>query len=266
MTLCIAARCCDKVQEMNTICCFDTRIETATTGAETGFKFRKVAKDWAAMLAGNVGRAEELIRMYTNHLADKDLNQKVVIDELRIPAQEFKRKLIDEYIQSMVGLSYADFLANGNNSLPTRVFENLGQDILQINIGCQLILIPIGICEEIFTVETDATLVMHNHFAAIGTGANSAYAWLHYRQQHQFSEVVHTLIHLAEAKKFSENAPGVGKRCYFEWIDHNRKVRTAVYSDKFADKVWTKFGPRKVTSTDVTAYFSPDDWDKTAIG
>jgi 20S proteasome alpha/beta subunit len=273
MTLCIAAKCADHVTDRNVVFCFDKRVETDVAGSEVGFKFRKVSTHWVAMLAGQVGRAEELIGLYTTHLQDRLLAEFEVPDELRIPVQKFKNKLANEYVHTMLGISYEDFLQRGQSSLPSTLFENMATDIARLGINCQLILVPIKPqpCKHIFIVDTDGSLSVHNDFAAIGTGGTNAYSWLSYRNQNQHTSIAETIVHILEAKKFAENAPGVGKQTVILWIDENGKMKTPNGIDDagLANKLWLRFGPRKVSKIKQSVKDEFDEgvnWDQVGIG
>jgi hypothetical protein len=123
MTLCIAAFSADWTSEegfkTRINFCSDSRIETNATGSETEFKFRKVTDHWAALFAGNVGRALELLRLYTYHFADSPVDESSVLAEIRIPPQQFKKQLAGEYVANLTGLSFDVFTNQGQSILPS---------------------------------------------------------------------------------------------------------------------------------------------------
>src|ERR1700738_4489912 len=78
MTLCIAAFATSGWDEKRNpqteiVLCSDLRIETPTAGSETTIKMKKIAKNWAVMIAGNVARAEELISIYCADLPEEPI-------------------------------------------------------------------------------------------------------------------------------------------------------------------------------------------------
>jgi 20S proteasome alpha/beta subunit len=198
MTLCIAAIAQDYTEhhfEASFVFCSDTRVETQTTGSDTEFKFHKVTNEWAAMVAGDVGRAQELLSMYSSYLTGKLFDPNTVLDELRVPAQELKKKLSNEYIANTTGLSFDDFVTRGKESLPSGLFDSLWNEVARIQIGCELILIPVPQDKALFVVDIDGEVHLRRNFCTIGSGSSSAEAWLHHRVQKQFYGLKRTLIH-----------------------------------------------------------------------
>jgi 20S proteasome alpha/beta subunit len=276
VTLCIAALSNDWDLNVNhpplrnIVCCFDKRVETTTAGSDTAYKFRKVSANWAALIAGTVSRAEELITIYTTNLPTDVTPEPALLEILRQPPQILKRRLADEYVQNRLGVSYTDFLANGSSWLPTAVFEHIASEIMRIEIGCQLILLPMPPQQTkfLFTVDGDGAVYPENDFAAIGTGATGATAWLHHRAQHRFNSTNTTVRQVIEAKKFCETAPGVGHTTNLVVLTHDRQIRHHGGSESVFDRMWTKYGPRRATTE-----FNIDDiptnthtWEDTAIG
>jgi 20S proteasome alpha/beta subunit len=265
MTLCIAALAIAEgaaINETTTIFCTDTRVETHTTGAETGFKFRKVNNSWGVMFAGKVGRAEELIGMFETHLPEESLEDSAVMDALRIPPQNFKKILASEYIANMTGLPFDDFHLRGSSALPPSLFENLSNDVARIEIGCQLILAPIPSSGHLYSVDIDGSVNIHQHFCTIGTGSSNAEAWLYYQAQNRFLNLQHSIVHLLEAKRFSENAPGVGKKTDLYWISHDLKTHSIFNEEKLEESIWRRYGPRSTRKTKIKLeeIDDPPDW------
>lgn len=130
------------------------------------------------------------------------------LEELRKPPQMLKRRLVEEYVQNTLAMSYEDFLTKGP-SLPASVYEPMVADISRLEIGCQLILIPVPAhpFRSLFTVDVNGSVYHEQNFSAIGSGASNALAWLHYRSHSQFTHVNRAMLHVWEAKKFAENAP-----------------------------------------------------------
>jgi hypothetical protein len=74
--------------------------------------------------------------------------------------------------------------------------------------------------------------------------------------------------HVLEAKRFSENAPGVGKETNLAYIDKDKKLHHIAAADKIKDKVWRRYGP-KGTGKPVIALnetVEPISWVQTGIG
>jgi hypothetical protein len=279
MTLCIAAFAIngwkmkgpEKMEgpKINVCVVFDKRIETSTSGAEIAFKFKKVSANWAALIAGNVSRAEELLSLYTSNLPSEPIPDTELLDELRKPPQTFKRRLAEEYVQNMIGISYGEFLSTGRASLPASLFENIAYDVAKLDIACQLILIPVAPQSQnhLFIVDSDGSVSQDDNFCAVGTGANGATAWLHYRGQHKYNDLQTTCRHLIEAKKFCETAPGVGKKTHLIQIGDDNSMQY-VSNETVFDKTWNQSGPRKSTriKIDLQNYGGNPGWKDTGIG
>lgn len=177
MTLCIAAKCatCMGNTDPAIVLCADKRFETASAGADIGFKFEDLGQGWTAMISGRVDAAMELCTQYRNYLSDKEITDQNLLDVFTEPAK-------------------------------TRLDKTEAHLL-----GCDLLVC--GFVEyrpHILWVDEEAQVTRRPHFATIGNGSSNADAMLHYREQHSSLPFVQTLYHVYEAKMFSANAPGVG--------------------------------------------------------
>jgi 20S proteasome alpha/beta subunit len=272
MTLCIAAFSNQWIEgepKRAIYCCSDARIETSTSGSETEYKFKKVGARWAAMLAGNVGRAEELLNLYSDHIESDLFGKLDVTDSLRVPPQKMKTRIAAEYVANMTGMSWDDFVSKGQAILPVGLYESVCNDVARIEIGCQLILIPVVARNCFYIADSDGSISIRKHFAAIGSGSSNAEAWLHFREQEKFTKPASTIIHLLEAKRFAENAPGVGKKTHLALIDNESRFHQFMNVEATERQVWRKYGPKSTAQPIVTVDDSggePTPWDELAIG
>jgi hypothetical protein len=278
MTMCIAAFAGDpgkKGFEISTVALFDSKVETSISGSEIGYKFRKVSDYWGALLAGNISRAEELVSIYSNVLPKTPIPPSEIAETLRLGPAEFKQRLAKEYVNATLGMSLEDFLVRGSTALPKSLFESTANDIARMQLDCQLILIPA--VEQLFNyhirmwvVEGDGTLAQFNDFAAIGSGAAAATTWLHFRSQNRFETRKNTIRNLLEAKKFGENAPGVGKQTHMLVIKPAGKSGGLLADNRTVDRIWRQFGPRpgkELRDDLLNEMFSEEtDWKKISIG
>ena len=222
------------------------------------------------MYAGTVARADELFEMYAAYLQDKALDKQSALEELRKPPQFLKRRLVEEYVQNTLAISYDDFLTKGS-SLPASLYETIASEISRLEIGCQFILIPVpaSAIRSFFTVDVSGCVYQEQNFAAIGSGASNALAWLHFRAHSQFTNVNDTLLHVWEAKKFSENAPGVGKSTSMGWIKDNTES-TGTDNFREFEKQWKKYGPKAISGLKKdhlkSTFRSPVKWDDVGVG
>jgi hypothetical protein len=244
MTLCIAAAASGN-EERYVVCCVDRRIEDSVSGSDTGYKVKKLPNGWGALLAGEIARAEELLTIYASELDNDDESPREYLEKLRRPAYQLKSRMIAEYTQSNFGLSYQDFLKLGSESmLPREVFAEAIYSIQRIEIPCELILFKAeGSGSRIFTVDGSCGVSKHPAFATIGSGSVVANVWLHFRQQRATVSLAETLYNVFEAKKFAENAPGVGSATKVLCISSSDRL--AILTDEAAYlKLFRKCGPR----------------------
>ena len=272
MTLCIAAFASEwtekKEIKASTYFCADARIETPVAGSDTEYKLRKVTDDWAAMFAGNVGRAVELLSLYTSYLSSRPFSEQEILNDLRTPPQMMKKRLANEYVSSMTGLSFDDLVKDGQTILPAAQYENIWTDIMRIEIGCQLILIPTS-RTGLYVVDCDGSVNTRRNFCTIGTGSSNAEAWLHFREQNKFTSPERTAAHLLEAKRFSEHAPGVGKTTHLACLDNDQHLYQYQRVEDTEKKIWKTHGPRKTTSVKITPHKfagNPIKWQELAVG
>lgn len=271
MTLCIAAFANEwekSNSKMSAFFCSDARIETSATSSETEFKFRKLGEQWVGMFAGTVSRAYELMDLYTAHFNTTPSNALTVVNDLRDPPQQMKKRLANEYVSSVTGLSFDDFIGRAQTVVPANLYERIWNDIARIELGCQLILVPTVSWDAAYTVDFDGSISSHSNFCAIGTGASNAEAWLHYREQKRFTSPKQTAIHLLEAKRFAENAPGVGKKTHLAMLDSKLLYHQFISADKTEKLAWAKYGPRPTSKplVEVEPDDKPTPWDELGIG
>jgi 20S proteasome alpha/beta subunit len=274
MTLCIAAFSTvgwdeNKNPLTNIVLCSDMRIETPVAGSETANKMQKIGQNWAAMIAGNVSRAHELLSIYCADLPHDPIPETQILDTLRVPPQKLKRRLAEEYVQATVAMPYDQFIASGKESLPTWLFDNMMTEISRMEIGCQVLLIPTNkqTIRQFYCVELDGSVFQQEHFCAIGSGQHSASSWLHYRQHASHHELEQTLCSVLEAKKFSENAPGVGRRTNLSILTDDGRI-LFLHDETMPEKVWKRTGPRKNDNIKFTLpkMFYSVKWDDLDVG
>jgi hypothetical protein len=267
MTLCIAANVRKRdPQDEAIVCCFDFRIETTTSGSNTGYKFRKINGDWAAMLAGSTSRADRLLDIFYNEFSGRDVSPANAMSEIRKVVAMYRLELVEEYIQSTLSMTYQEYL-NTSSKFPDPLFSQIAQQIVEIRQGCsELILfsakhkVPF-----IYMVSTDGLVDQMRNFCAIGTGAVNAESWLHFREQKSFDSLEKTILCIYEAKKFAEHAPGVGPTTRLMVIQGDKAKVFTMGQD--AERIWNKYGPRPLPKA-WSGKFFPDsaavlvDWEK----
>ena len=216
MTLCIAAICQDG-SKTAIVTSQDWKVEAGHCSSENMDKCRAVGDDgWVALLAGPIHQADELTRLYQQHLAAPGayvpLNEYDVLEWLKIPFGKYKRQLADEFLRSSHGFTFDWLEEHGCSHLPEDFFRARLADIGNIKIEAELILA--GLLADIpilATIDGQYGVRMEQNFSAIGSGANVAQSMLSYRQQDLFTSLEETIYNVYEAQTMGAIiAPGVG--------------------------------------------------------
>lgn len=240
MTLCIAANVRHHVEE-SIVCAFDFRIETSSSGSDTGYKFRKLSKDWGAMLAGVTSKADRLLDILSECFTSQEVRQNNALIEIRKAVASYRLELVEEYVQSVVSMSYDSFLER-KASFPDHLFEQVASEILRVQQECDIILFCLHQkLPFLYVVGANGLVDQVRNFCAVGSGAPNAEAWLHFREQSSFDQLHKTVVSVYEAKKFAEHAPGVGKTTRLLVLQGDKIMVYQNMSEM--DKLWRKYGP-----------------------
>jgi hypothetical protein len=213
VTLCIAAVCKNVGDEVpQFVFCADHKVGTFAAQAEIGFKFKWATKNWPALVAGDLSRAEELISTFAQHLSSVELTPTNVFDEMKSAGDVFREKLADELVRKKLSVSYEYLRLNRGKFPPAMVYEVYSQ-IAQLDSEAEMITAGfLGGNVFIFVVNRDCTVSYREHFAAIGTGAVIAEPALFQRKQQKNNFIQETIYQVYEAKKMGEIADAVGVR------------------------------------------------------
>jgi hypothetical protein len=211
MSICVIAACRHNGQPRLVICS-DTQVSTDTSSAEVELKMDRLPHGLLALYAGNVSAARELMGIYKSDIrADDVLDEDTALECLRRSPVIKKKRMIEAYVQSRLGLTYDEFLTRQDQidrDLRSRMFNYINE----LNLNVEMIVA--GFAQDvsvIFRLAWDS-VDPYRHFACIGAGSPIADHLLHMREQQSYSDLYSTLYAVFEAKKFSESAPSVGKR------------------------------------------------------
>jgi hypothetical protein len=139
MTLCIGALCKDLVPSLPSIVfCFDSKVANEALGSETEYKFHILSDNVMAMASDRPGRAKELAGYYRSHLANIELNETNLVDELEEPVRILRRRLAASYVGRKLGLRYEEFLDNGIRWLGQDAFDKYRIDIDNNPLGVEM--------------------------------------------------------------------------------------------------------------------------------
>ncbi len=271
MTLCIAAVCYEKKDLPRLVVSTDWKHESGFASAENQDKLAWIREDWPVLMAGTMTRAVHLKDTYRTFLDKKSEELKTkyrseIIDTLNQPLTQFKHKLADVLIGSVLGISYDAFLTAGKSYLPETAFNELFSAVKRIRMDCQLIL-PLFIKGDPFIFRVnDEELEYCDNFAAIGSGMDIAEAVLSQRKQDEECSLAKTIYHIFEAGKIVSLAPppGVGKDhtiVVFYPPTEGRTVAAKEISTKgyrFLEEKFRAYGPRRVGSFTLEDAFLED--------
>ena|ERR1035438_1269618 len=253
MTLCIAAACEHK-DKPAIVLCSDWRGETESAGADTIDKFRWVTDGWPSLIAGTVSKADELVETYERHLEKKTLTRLNVVQELKLPLQQRKAELAEEYIQRLLGISYREFLQRGKDQLPPEFFQQTVNAIANLGLDCELIIagcVPGDDSDpvtEIFRTDAWGNFFREENFSAIGSGAQVASAALFQREHDSSVKLMNALYNVFEAKRLGEISPGVGSNTSIDVLMSDGSVRE-ISDDCFdlLEKMFRRYGPKTIS-------------------
>jgi hypothetical protein len=220
MTICIAATCQSDNSSPELVFVLDTAISLGgMTSVETGVKGSQIGDTWHSMFAGDdvshVG--EVILRACGDILSSKDESIKNVRTCVSNAYQKVRKERVEEIFLSPLGWNLEQFIMNGKKLLPVSDYSRLLNEIQRYDLGCELI---VGGFDPnwktgalIFHVVNPGTVIPNDAFgfAAIGSGATAAYAYLARREQYRGFSLAQTIYNAIGAKIFAEKAIGIGK-------------------------------------------------------
>jgi hypothetical protein len=169
------------------VLCSDHKVGSWAAQAEIGFKFSWAARNWPALVAGDLARTDELIatcqktlREFTN---EQELNDNNVFDAMKMCGHIFREKLVDELVRKKLSISY-EYLRQNKGKFPAATVYETFTEIGQIDSEAEIIVT--GFIQGkayLFVIERDCLVHNRQQFAAIGTGAQIAEPALFQRKQ-----------------------------------------------------------------------------------
>jgi len=166
----------------------------------------------AAMIAGTIARGRELLSVYGKHMAEGTaLTALTVRDEMKVPPQIQKRKLIEEYLANTWAVSYGEYVDGKLGNLPPDVLSDIAKTVSGINLQCSLILgLFLGKTPFLFTVDESGAVLQADAFACIGSGWSIAQANMYRRRYSHRFRLGDAAYVVYESKRLSEVDPSVG--------------------------------------------------------
>ena len=184
MTLCIGA-----LANSNCIVfCFDSKVSSDEFGSETEHKIHVLNDRLMALVSGRPGRAKELASLYRGQLKGVPLVEHELPDLLIAPWSVVKRRIADSYTSARLGLSYDEFLTNGDAWLGKETKARYIAEIESHRIGVDMIIGGfVGDTPVLYSIN-EGSVEPCTNFCLIGSGAYTAEPSLHARKQrHQIT-------------------------------------------------------------------------------
>lgn len=244
-TVCIAALCQHAKPKYSVIICSDARMEFEGLGAiDIPYKAMALTHTFSAMFSGEVSRARELIGRYVAHLGGAIVTKENVLDELRAPLSAQHRAEVAAYVSYIWGITYEAYekLSQTDRQSAIAGFQHRQSDLLLAWLSPEI--------PRIFAVSTHDVYECAA-FGAIGVGASAATSSLLSRKYDPNNSLAECIYHAYEAKRSSEEVPGVGKTTYLTVLefDHTRNVTVyhpfGHHSLQALEGQYAAFGPKR---------------------
>jgi hypothetical protein len=283
MTLCIAAVCDDgRTTDPKIVLCADMERQMEGIGAsETEDKLGFVRTGWPTLIAGTITKANDLIQVYAEYLAEHftEITEFNLKDRLRIPAHIQKERLVDEYLRQTYAFDREYFSGPGSTALPQTFVSTVTDNISRIKLDGSLIVAGflgetdfgsgtvsprpfLAVVDEFTDVSGAQEYVrLEYEFAAIGSGLYTALASLYRREQNSANAMRRTLYKVYEANRLSEKVPGVGKEyiaMYVLYSDGRVEELTKAGYD-YLNTLYEGFGPQRL---DTKKFFNKREFFK----
>jgi ATP-dependent protease HslVU (ClpYQ) peptidase subunit len=221
---------------------------TDFSSSDTTWKWRPVGDGFHAQLAGTISNARELTsQLHAQLLESKPEGVREVLETLRLGFGNYKHAFAEGYIQNRLGMSYANFLETGKESLPADLFRELSRDIADHDSEAQIIVSGFLNSRPVIFTVTGESVASCDDFAVIGSGSQLAEAALYHRDQSFMNGINRTIYCVYEAKRLAEKAPGVGRRTQMFVFRPDGSM--AIIPDqglRLLDTWFTRFGPQPI--------------------
>jgi hypothetical protein len=211
MTLCLAAICIapkkkKSFNDYRIVFGADRRAEASWVGGDVAFKFEWISKSWAALIAGETSKSLDFLST-ARAAFDTDptpISRNNVFDRFNEISCAHKEKLCQRFIRQQLGISFEQFMNQGEDNLPPDLRGRLFHDMGQLEYGCELLFFgftkrvlhssgEVVFEPKIVEIDRYGEVFMHQNFAAIGTGAVIAKSTLYQRGQSAFTSLESTI-------------------------------------------------------------------------
>lgn len=132
MTLCMAAVCWDADKSRHRIVFgMDKHAEVDWAGGNVAFKFGWAKRDWPALIAGEISKAQEFLATCRATLAGEDepITVNNIFDKFNEVSCVHKEKLCQRYVRQKYGITFDRFLAQGESEFTADVRARLFHEL-----------------------------------------------------------------------------------------------------------------------------------------
>lgn len=136
MTLCLAAECTHQGKS-----CFvfakDFQLQTAISSGEIEAKYTWIGKaEYPALFANSPSRGIELADAIGQRLESEESNGQTFVEIARHGVMELKRRVANEYVGALLGVSWDRVLAEGQSILTEQAHREIEDDVRRLQIDC----------------------------------------------------------------------------------------------------------------------------------
>jgi 20S proteasome alpha/beta subunit len=247
MTVCMAAAC-KTGDNRKIMLCADHKSSSILGSSETARKEVPIGSGWYCLTAGTESAILGLVRLLKVEFNDDNNIKPETIDAtIKRVLYQRRNELVEEYSQLRFSFSYNGFIKYGKERLPTEIFYDATQKIVQIELNADLIIAGlIGDDPEIYYTDSKGIVRAASHFAVIGEGEYIAASSLLRRGQNDWTSLEKTLYNVFEAKRLSESVGSVGKRTHIAVLEPEERRLTSLGLDKQLESWFEKYGPQEV--------------------
>jgi hypothetical protein len=203
--------------------------------------------DWSILLAGAVTRADELVGEFYREFESAQGTHEKLYDfreRVKLPVHRQERKIIEEYVQLSLGISYDQFLAGGKDWFPESVYFETYNGIRQLTLDAEVILARcMDDTTTLIRVDRLGTVHWESNFAVIGSGATIASGALCQREYDPNMDLMECLYRVYEAKRLGQASPGVGETTKIEILTPGKRQYISTRGYNYLEKKFEDLGP-----------------------
>jgi hypothetical protein len=262
MTVCIAA-VCNHLKKDRIILCHDWQGTYNSLGFSDQFdKQRYLGKNWMALVSGDLSQADELCAILYGSLDRGTIDENVALKLVREGVFEYKKRLIDQFLQGSYGIDHDKLCGKGKEIFPEILLDQIHRDVGNVNLGVDILITGFFQSEDyatgdkflepciirvLGTSSQALDVSLQSPFSCIGDGGHSALASLLYRGHNDRWKLKKTVYAVYEAKRLAEILPTVGTSTSVYVQSEDEPLRY-INNEGFSQcgKMFAVFGPKRI--------------------